>query len=95
MALAMGAENLEDRPHPTELNMPGKLIQTTIDEATVRKLDALARAQGHKRASYLRHLVELHVRALSPRLLKITRDTNPLDLVTPVDETGRHKERRR
>lgn len=46
----------------------GALIQTTVSLPTLRKLDALARACGHKRAGYLRHLVELHVRALPPKL---------------------------
>jgi hypothetical protein len=61
------------------LNMSGKLIQTTVDASTLRKLDALAKARGHKRASYLRHLVEMHVQALTPELSKITRATSPLD----------------
>ena len=45
-----------------------RLVQTTVDPTVLRKLDALARATGHKRASYLRHLIELHVKALSPTL---------------------------
>jgi predicted DNA-binding protein len=46
------------------------LIQTVVKPAVLRKLDALARATGHTRASYLRHLVELHVRAINPKLAK-------------------------
>jgi len=46
------------------------LIQTVVKPAVLRQLDALARATGHTRASYLRHLVELHVRAINPRLAK-------------------------
>lgn len=61
--------------------MSGRLIQTTVSEDVLRKFDALAKVGGHRRASYLRHLVELHVRALSPRLAKVTRSTSPLDAV--------------
>jgi predicted DNA-binding protein len=46
------------------------LIQTVVKPPVLRQLDALARATGHTRASYLRHLVELHVRAINPRLAK-------------------------
>jgi hypothetical protein len=51
-------------------SMPRKtcLIQTIVDPTVLRKLDALAKATGHKRASYLRHLVETHVKAVTPRL---------------------------
>jgi hypothetical protein len=66
--------------------MPGRLIQTTIDQAVLRKLDALAKVRGHRRASYLRHLVELHVQTLTPALLRITRKTSPLDVVGTTDE---------
>ena len=41
------------------------LVQTVLDLPVLRKLDALARAAGHKRAGYLRHIVELHVVAKS------------------------------
>jgi hypothetical protein len=86
--------NLPD-PNTTVLNMPGKLIQTTISLETLRKLDALARAQGHRRASYLRHLVELHVRAISPRLLKITEKTSPLDELGSLLDVPDNRKRRR
>ena len=46
------------------------LIQTVVKPTVLRQLDALARATGHTRASYLRHLVELHVQAINPRLAK-------------------------
>lgn len=50
--------------------MPRKthLIQTVVSPPVLRKLDALAKATGHKRASYLRHLVETHVKAVTPKL---------------------------
>ena len=75
--------------------MPGKLIQTTDDPRVLRKLDALARASGHRRASYLRRLVEMHVRALTPRLLKITSETSPLDMLKLADEIDRSSRKRR
>lgn len=51
-------------------NMPKKyLIQTTVSAETRRRLDALAHVMGHRRAGYLRHLVDMHVRALRPKLL--------------------------
>jgi hypothetical protein len=79
----------------TKQHMPGKLIQTTVDASVLRKLDALARAQGHRRASYLRHLVELHVLALTPKLAKITRSTSLLDNLTPLpSETVKPRGRR-
>lgn len=60
--------------------MKGTLIQTTVDLPTARKLDALARVHGHKRAGYLRYLVEMHVRALSPRLAQaLAARTSPVD----------------
>ena len=46
------------------------LVQTVVAPAVVRKLDKLARATGHTRASYLRYLIEMHVRALNPQLAK-------------------------
>lgn len=50
---------------------PKKLLQTHVNVTTFRKFDALARAAGNTHAGYLRHLVELHVRALrSPRLAR-------------------------
>jgi len=36
----------------------------------MRQLDALAKATGHTRASYLRYLIEMHVQSLDPRLAK-------------------------
>ena len=47
-----------------------RLIQTIVRPTILRQLDALARATGHTRASYIRHLVELHVKAINPRLAK-------------------------
>lgn len=75
------------------LNMPGKLIQTTIDPSVLKKFDALAKARGHRRASYLRYLVEIHVQALTPELSKITRSTSPLDYLDPM--TGKPDESRK
>jgi len=46
------------------------LIQTVVQPAVVQKLDRLAKATGHTRASYLRYLVEMHVQSLDPRLAK-------------------------
>ena len=46
------------------------LIQTVVQPTVVRKLDKLAKATGHTRASYLRYLVEMHVESLDPRLAK-------------------------
>jgi len=47
-----------------------RLLQTVVRPTVLRQLDALAKATGHTRASYLRHLVELHVRAINPKLAK-------------------------
>ena len=47
-----------------------QLAQTTITTTTMRKLDALARADGTTRAGYLRRLIDMHVRAINPKLLK-------------------------
>lgn len=47
-----------------------KLVQTQVNATTLRKLDALARARGVKRAAYLRQLIVTHVRALKPALLR-------------------------
>jgi hypothetical protein len=75
--------------------MEGKLIQTTVAPGVLRKLDILARAQGHRRASYLRHLVELHVQSLTPKLLKITSKTSPLDEVGSLLNVPDNRKRRR
>lgn len=73
--------------------MKGTLIQTTVSPPTLRKLDALALAHGHKRAGYLRHLVELHVRALPPRLARtLAASPSPLDeALLKVAKPGRRK----
>ena len=47
-----------------------RLLQTVVRPTVLRQLDALAKATGHTRASYLRDLVELHVRAINPKLAK-------------------------
>jgi predicted DNA-binding protein len=47
-----------------------RLIQTVVRTPVLLRLDALVRATGHTRASYLRHLVEMHVDALDPRLAR-------------------------
>jgi len=46
------------------------LAQAAITPSTMRKLSSLARARGCSRAAYLRHLVEMHVRAVTPKLLR-------------------------
>ena len=46
------------------------LVQTILSPIVLRKLDALAKATGHTRAGYLRHLIGLHVSALPPKLAK-------------------------
>ncbi|HVP23330.1 MAG TPA: hypothetical protein VMS77_05405 [Conexivisphaerales archaeon] len=58
------------------------LIQTKVSKETLKALDALARAVGHKRAGYLRHLVEVHVRAIEPKLLASLSKTRP-DVLSP------------
>lgn len=77
------------------LNMPSKLVQTTIDDDVLKKFDVLAKIQGHKRASYLRHLIEIHVKALTPQLAKITKSTSPLDSLLLVDESKDPRGRRK
>jgi predicted DNA-binding protein len=47
------------------------LVQTVLDLPVLRKLDALAKAAGHKRAGYLRHLIEMHVVENDMRRLSI------------------------
>ena len=47
-----------------------RLIQTVVKPEVLHKLDSLAKATGHTRASYLRHLIELHVEALNPELAR-------------------------
>jgi hypothetical protein len=53
------------------------LMQTTVKNSVVRQFDALARAAGHSRAYYLAQLVELHVRAIKPKLLRSLSKTLP------------------
>ena len=53
-----------------EAKRTSRLLQTVVRPTVLRQLDALARATGHTRASYLRHLIELHVQAINPRLAK-------------------------
>jgi len=45
----------------------GRLIQTVVTPQSMRKLEHLARSTGHTKASYLRHLIELHIEAMYPR----------------------------
>ena len=61
--------------------MTRKLIQTTISPEVLRQLDDLAKSQGHRRASYLRHLVEVHVRALTPAIARATQKNNIFDIL--------------
>jgi len=44
--------------------------QTTVSRSVIKKLDALACARKCSRASYLRQLIEMHVRAVNPELLR-------------------------
>jgi hypothetical protein len=46
------------------------LVQAAVSPSTLKKLNALARTRGCSRASYLRHLVEMHVRAVTPEILR-------------------------
>ena len=60
--------------------MPPKtkeLVQTHLRPQLAKKLDALARAAGNTRAGYLRHLIEMHVDAINPRLLRALARTMP------------------
>ena len=47
-----------------------RLIQTVVKPAVLKQLDALAKATGHTRASYLRYLIEMHVQSLDPQLAR-------------------------
>ena len=58
---------------------PKVLVQTNVSLAIARQLDALAKATGHKRASYVRYLIELHVKALTPRLARALKQSQPKD----------------
>lgn len=40
------------------------LLQTRVATSVARKLDTLAKTNGHKRAGYLRHMVEVHVKTM-------------------------------
>ena len=53
------------------------LVQTNVNRDIARQLDALAKATGHKRASYVRYLIELHVKALTPRLARALKRSQP------------------
>ena len=59
-----------------------RLIQTVVKPTTLRQLDALAKATGHTRASYIRHLVEMHVRAINPKLAKALARSNQTEGTT-------------
>lgn len=53
------------------------LVQSLVPATTRRKLDALARARGCSRAAYLAKLVSMHVRAVTPRLLRALDASSP------------------
>jgi predicted DNA-binding protein len=53
------------------------LVQSLVLPSTRRQLDALARARGCSRAAYLKRLIEMHVRAISPKLLRALDQTTP------------------
>ena len=63
-------EELPPPPPCYLLQLPTCLVQTVVSPLILRKLDALAKATGRTRAGYLRHLIWLHVNALSPKLAK-------------------------
>lgn len=46
------------------------LVQGRVSSAVAKKLDALARAVGCSRATYVARLVATHVRTLSPRAIR-------------------------
>ncbi len=46
------------------------LVQTVLSLPILKQLDALAKVAGHKRAGYLRHIVELHVENQSNIILQ-------------------------
>jgi len=68
------------------------LLQTQVDLVVATQFDALARANGHKRAAYLRHLIELHVNALTPELLRALKRTQARVLPKTKTKTVRKKE---
>lgn len=59
------------------------LVQAQVLRTTRRRLDALARARGCSRSAYLRRLIEMHVRAVTPKLLCA------LDAAVPRSESRR------
>lgn len=73
----MPPEPMSPRPSQDKV-----LVQTMVRQISARKLDALARARGCSRAAYLRRLVEVHVRAVTPKILRA------LDLAGPREETS-------
>lgn len=51
------------------------LVQTHVSPTVAHKLDAIAKDYGHKRASYLRYLIEQHVVALDFQHTSTSRKT--------------------
>jgi predicted DNA-binding protein len=53
------------------------LIQSLVPATCRQRLDALARVRGCSRAAYLRRLVEMHVRAVTPTILRALDESAP------------------
>jgi hypothetical protein len=53
------------------------LIQSLVTRTSCRKLDALAKTRGCSRSAYLERLVSMHVRAVTPRLLRALDEASP------------------
>jgi len=62
------------------------LLQTQVGVAVAAQFDALAHANGHKRAAYCGHLVELHVEALTPEAFARSQEGAPSRAGTPPRE---------
>jgi hypothetical protein len=67
-----------------------KLAQTTLSATALKKLDALARAVGSTRAAYLRHLIQSHVKAMSPKILSSISSSAPDLIYDPVCRMKKH-----
>ena len=59
-----------------------QLVQTQVSRNVLRQLDALARADEKSRSRYLASLIAMHVKAVSPKLLKSLNKTRPDPLQT-------------
>lgn len=52
----------------------GVLVQGRVSPTVARQLDRLANVRGCSRATYVARLVEMHVRALKPTMLRAMLD---------------------